>query len=246
LKIIRILCLLFCIITIPFCARAQQQRSFDDILEGLYSNNPLPPEKLNYTLRDSGLSLYEEVFKNSVFLRRDTLSLKAKIARINRMEIDSVLAGNTDFEGDLNGFALDTDQLYMFYFDWHAYYVVPMSIADCNGSFCRVFMCFLIDVSRKNIYFFANPELQLRNYFRVNNRHELVYLNVMNSFSEPDMFEKWQKADTDFFFRIAPLYFDAEASCWKPELKDGRQKFMILKTQDQFETSNCEIIESNW
>jgi hypothetical protein len=226
-----------------FVLKSQGQKSLDEILDELYSLNKLSIKGVNGRVINQTFKISDN---NEVDIFFDSVGSVNHIARINNIYIDTILAGNEKFTGKLNGFEIDTTSCGSFVSGADVYYYLPLVVPNCNGLECRVFSCLLIAARQSKIFFFTNLELQARNYFRINDKSQLVYLDVNNSFSDPNTFTKWLKNDSDFFFKISPLFFDEETSSWKFEMTKNNSKNILIKTKSQYDYKKCEVVELNW
>jgi hypothetical protein len=233
----------YLLLLVLFSSQIKLEKSLDDILDNIYSNKKIDISSILSYKKGASVFLYNKNKKHNVSFFCD-VSKKSNI-KIDNIITQKILFGNSEFTDNLKNFDIDTENSYNISVNKKLYFVIPLNIKNCDGSFCRIYSCLLVSVESKSIYFFSNNEILNRNYFRQNNEGYLVYLNLDNSFSKPDLFTNTDD-DKNFYFKITSLYLNENKKKWIIEKNKTKEKTIIIKTESQFNTSQCKEIENNW
>lgn len=233
------------------CAFAQlKSHSFEQLLNELYSKNTITKCRLIYNITKDYVKISDLENGNWLEITKDTNIQKTRgVFIINGSKIDSVYTGNENFDISPSEIVIDTSNSFSFCLNKKKYAVISLIFPNCYGSFCRIYSCLFISYSDKSIFYFSNQESPPNNYFRINNLNKIVFLEVDNSFSNPNGFKKWIKNedDTFFYYKITSLEFVLSSLKWSKEiLTNGIEKQLVIKTKSQFEKVDFIKVESNW
>jgi len=226
--------------------KAQQQKTFGDILYSLYPNKELKEESVKVTQVEDTLTITDKAGGNTVLLYLDTRERPKYIAKVNNQFIDTILPGNNDYwGGGLGRPIIDEESVDLLRYNGHVYYVVSMYYEGCNGTFCRAFHCLLISVTDSKIYYFRNEELAPGQYFRIDEKGDMVYLDIDGFYSYTEGSGNDDKStDTmGFYNTIKLMTFNKAESEW---MRDERGRSITVMLPDRFESDSCKVIEWKW
>lgn len=210
--------LLFCNLFINlFCIKAySKDKNLYDLLDKTINQH-----QIKYLKNDSILTIKSDL-SNSIYLyfNKDVLKIikdsseNIKSIIVNDNAIDTVRYGNNHFFGNFENMDIDPFNIDLTEIGSRKYFIIPMNIKDCIGSFCRASMNLLIEIKENlvNGYFFSNSEIQRNTFFMSNENGNLLFLNITNSFSNYKDFKEYKNNNYQNFllYKISILEFNSE------------------------------------